>query len=131
MRFLPCLGSFIGSDLLAGILAAYVVSVRLADLETAHDHHGQLLADQLGVVAFHGLAMNDRPALSRLAAQTLAAHENLLALRDRVQGAYIMTPLGHYEMAVRILEGIERFVRDREKRLAALRGAVAAVQRLT
>jgi transketolase len=29
-----------------------------------------------------------------------------------------------------ILEGIERFVRDRDKRLAALRGVIAAVQRL-
>jgi methionine synthase I (cobalamin-dependent)/5,10-methylenetetrahydrofolate reductase len=36
------------------------------------------------------------------------ARENLLALRDRVQGAYIMPPLGHYEMAVSILDGIRR-----------------------
>jgi homocysteine S-methyltransferase len=36
------------------------------------------------------------------------ALESLTAMRDRVQGAYIMPPLGHYEMAVRILEGIER-----------------------
>jgi homocysteine S-methyltransferase len=36
------------------------------------------------------------------------ARENLVALRDRVQGAYIMPPLGRYEMAVQILEGFER-----------------------
>lgn len=36
------------------------------------------------------------------------ALESLLALRDRVQGAYIMPPLGHYEMAVEILKGIGR-----------------------
>jgi transketolase len=31
--------------------------------------------------------------------------------------------------AEHLYEGIEKFVRDRDKRLAALRGAVAAVQR--
>lgn len=36
------------------------------------------------------------------------ARENLLALRDRVQGAYIMPPFGRYEMAVQILEGVPR-----------------------
>ena len=36
------------------------------------------------------------------------ARENLLALKDRVQGAYIMPPFGRYEMAVQILEGIDR-----------------------
>ena len=36
------------------------------------------------------------------------ARENLLALKDRVQGAYIMPPFGRYEMAVQILDGIER-----------------------
>jgi homocysteine S-methyltransferase len=36
------------------------------------------------------------------------AREALVALRDRVQGAYIMPPLGRYEMAVQILDGFER-----------------------
>jgi len=36
------------------------------------------------------------------------ARGNLLALKDRVQGAYIMPPFGRYEMAVQILEGIDR-----------------------
>lgn len=36
------------------------------------------------------------------------ARDALLALKDRVQGAYIMPPFGRYEMAVQILDGIER-----------------------
>jgi len=32
------------------------------------------------------------------------AQEALLAVRDRIQGAYIMPPLGHYEMALQVLE---------------------------
>ena len=36
------------------------------------------------------------------------AVETLLALRERVAGAYIMPPLGRYDMAVRILEALGR-----------------------
>ncbi|RKZ05933.1 bifunctional homocysteine S-methyltransferase/methylenetetrahydrofolate reductase, partial [bacterium] len=36
------------------------------------------------------------------------AREALLDLKGRVQGAYIMPPFGRYEMAVQILDGIER-----------------------
>lgn len=42
------------------------------------------------------------------AAGVRIAREALLALKDRVQGAYIMPPLGRYEMAVQILDGIDR-----------------------
>mgnify|MGYP005830169073 CR=1 FL=1 len=40
------------------------------------------------------------------------AVESLLGVRDRVAGAYIMPPLGRYDMAVEILEalGAERDV---------------------
>ena len=36
------------------------------------------------------------------------AQEALSAVKSRVAGAYIMPPLGRYEMALEVLEGIER-----------------------
>jgi homocysteine S-methyltransferase len=36
------------------------------------------------------------------------AREMLTAVKDRVQGAYIMPPLGRYELALRVIEGIVR-----------------------
>jgi homocysteine S-methyltransferase len=38
------------------------------------------------------------------------ARELLLAVRDRVAGAYVMPPLGRYEMALEVLEGVPRHV---------------------
>jgi homocysteine S-methyltransferase len=34
------------------------------------------------------------------------AREMLFAVRDRVQGAYLMPPLGKYELALEVLEGL-------------------------
>ena len=34
------------------------------------------------------------------------AREMLLAVRDRVAGAYIMPPLGRYEMALEVIDGV-------------------------
>ena len=34
------------------------------------------------------------------------AREMLFAVRDRVQGAYLMPPLGRYELALEVLEGL-------------------------
>ncbi len=34
--------------------------------------------------------------------------EMLEAVKDRVRGAYIMPPLGRYELALRVIEGIVR-----------------------
>ncbi len=34
------------------------------------------------------------------------AREALLAVRDRVQGAYVMPPFGRYEMAIEVLDGL-------------------------
>ncbi len=36
------------------------------------------------------------------------AREMLFAVRDRVQGAYLMPPLGKYELALEVLEGLKR-----------------------
>ncbi len=36
------------------------------------------------------------------------AREMLFAVRDRVQGAYLMPPLGKYELALEVLEGLQR-----------------------
>jgi methionine synthase I (cobalamin-dependent) len=36
------------------------------------------------------------------------AREMLFAVRDRVQGAYLMPPLGRYELALQVLEGLKR-----------------------
>ncbi len=36
------------------------------------------------------------------------AREMLFALRDRVQGAYLMPPLGKYELALEVLDGLKR-----------------------
>jgi methionine synthase I (cobalamin-dependent) len=36
------------------------------------------------------------------------AREMLFAVRDRVQGAYLMPPLGRYELALAVLEGLKR-----------------------
>ena len=36
------------------------------------------------------------------------AREMLFAVRDRVQGAYLMPPLGRYELALEVLEGLKR-----------------------
>ncbi len=36
------------------------------------------------------------------------AREMLFAVRDRVQGAYLMPPLGKYELALEVLEGLAR-----------------------
>jgi hypothetical protein len=32
----------------------------------------------------------------------------LFAVRDRVQGAYLMPPLGRYGLALQVLEGLKR-----------------------
>ncbi len=45
-----------------------------------------------------------KPGKAARAEGVKIAQESLLSLRDRVQGAYIMPPLGHYEMAPAILE---------------------------
>jgi hypothetical protein len=34
------------------------------------------------------------------------AREMLFAVRDRVQGAYLMPPLGKYELALEVLDGL-------------------------
>jgi methionine synthase / methylenetetrahydrofolate reductase(NADPH) len=36
------------------------------------------------------------------------AREMLFAVRDRVQGAYLMPPLGRYELALQVLDGLKR-----------------------
>jgi seryl-tRNA synthetase len=36
------------------------------------------------------------------------AREMLFAVRDRVQGAYLMPPLGRYELALEVLDGLAR-----------------------
>jgi len=36
------------------------------------------------------------------------AREMLFAVRDRVQGAYLMPPLGRYELALEVLDGLKR-----------------------
>jgi len=36
------------------------------------------------------------------------AREMLFAVRDRVQGAYLMPPLGKYELALEVLDGLKR-----------------------
>ena len=36
------------------------------------------------------------------------AREMLFAVRDRVQGAYLMPPLGRYELALNVLDGLKR-----------------------
>jgi methionine synthase / methylenetetrahydrofolate reductase (NADH) len=36
------------------------------------------------------------------------AREMLFAVRERVQGAYLMPPLGRYELALQVLEGLKR-----------------------
>lgn len=36
------------------------------------------------------------------------AREMLFAVRDRVQGAYLMPPLGRYELALEVLEGLKQ-----------------------
>ena len=36
------------------------------------------------------------------------AREMLFAVRDRVQGAYLMPPLGSYELALEVLDGLKR-----------------------
>ena len=36
------------------------------------------------------------------------ARDMLFAVRDRVQGAYLMPPLGRYELALEVLEGLKR-----------------------
>jgi homocysteine S-methyltransferase len=36
------------------------------------------------------------------------AREMLFTVRDRVQGAYLMPPLGRYELALQVLEGLKR-----------------------
>jgi len=36
------------------------------------------------------------------------AREMLFAVRDRVQGAYLMPPLGKYELALQVLDGLKR-----------------------
>jgi methionine synthase I (cobalamin-dependent)/5,10-methylenetetrahydrofolate reductase len=36
------------------------------------------------------------------------AREMLFALRDRIQGAYLMPPLGKYELALEVLDGLKR-----------------------
>jgi homocysteine S-methyltransferase len=36
------------------------------------------------------------------------AREMLFGLRDRVQGAYLMPPLGKYELALEVLDGLKR-----------------------
>ncbi len=36
------------------------------------------------------------------------AREMLAAVRDRVQGAYLMPPLGRYELALEVLDGLKR-----------------------
>jgi len=36
------------------------------------------------------------------------AREMLTAVKDRVEGAYIMPPFGRYELALRVIEGIVR-----------------------
>jgi homocysteine S-methyltransferase len=36
------------------------------------------------------------------------AREMLFAVRDRVQGAYLMPPLGRYELALDVLDGLKR-----------------------
>jgi homocysteine S-methyltransferase len=45
-----------------------------------------------------------KPGKAARAEGVKIAQESLLNLKDRVQGAYIMPPLGHYEMAPAILE---------------------------
>jgi methionine synthase / methylenetetrahydrofolate reductase(NADPH) len=36
------------------------------------------------------------------------AREMLFAVRERVQGAYLMPPLGRYELALEVLDGLKR-----------------------
>ena len=36
------------------------------------------------------------------------AREMLFAVRDSVQGAYLMPPLGKYELALEVLDGLKR-----------------------
>jgi homocysteine S-methyltransferase len=36
------------------------------------------------------------------------AREMLFSVRDRVQGAYLMPPLGKYELALEVLDGLKR-----------------------
>jgi homocysteine S-methyltransferase len=36
------------------------------------------------------------------------AREMLFAVRDRVQGAYLMPPLGKYELALEVLDGLKQ-----------------------
>jgi homocysteine S-methyltransferase len=36
------------------------------------------------------------------------AREMLFSVRDRVQGAYLMPPLGRYELALEVLDGLKR-----------------------
>jgi homocysteine S-methyltransferase len=36
------------------------------------------------------------------------AREMLFAVRDQVQGAYLMPPLGRYELALEVLDGLKR-----------------------
>ena len=43
------------------------------------------------------------------------AREMLLAVRDRVAGAYIMPPLGRYEMALEVLDGLPRHIGERPR----------------
>ena len=52
--------------------------------------------DQLGLVGA------DEPRYAQI------AREMLFAVRDRVQGAYLMPPLGKYELALEVLDGLKR-----------------------
>jgi homocysteine S-methyltransferase len=36
------------------------------------------------------------------------AREMLFAVRERVQGAYLMPPLGKYELALEVVDGLKR-----------------------
>jgi homocysteine S-methyltransferase len=36
------------------------------------------------------------------------AREMLFSVRERVQGAYLMPPLGKYELALEVLDGLKR-----------------------
>jgi len=36
------------------------------------------------------------------------ARDMLFAVRERVQGAYLMPPLGRYELALEVLDGLKR-----------------------
>jgi len=36
------------------------------------------------------------------------AREMLFAVRERVQGAYLMPPLGRFELALQVLDGLKR-----------------------